>query len=98
MEVRFVGANRRKGVSEKTGREYDIAEVVYMVPDEPGTKKHDDGSTIWSYACHGCKVQTVPLHGDALSTFGKVQPGDVVSLKIEPDPRNPRRTHVIGIA
>ena len=98
MKIVYLGANRRVGVSEKTGNPYDIAELVYTVPDEPSQKVSDDGRTIWNYIGFGHKVRTLPLQSEAIGLFESVVPGKVVEVNLEPNPMNPTRNHVTGLA
>lgn len=97
MEVQFLGANCRKGTSEKTGQDYAIAELAYMVPDESSVKKGEDGRLIWNYVAYGAKVRTLPLDPDALARFRELKPGQNVKLDLQPNPNNPTRNRVVGI-
>ncbi len=97
MKVHLIGVNRRKGVSEKTGRDYDIAELTYAVPDEtPNQKKAPDGSILWTYVGHGQKIMTLPIKPDTIATWKDAPFGGEVSLTLEPNPANPARNWVVG--
>jgi len=98
MKINFIGASCRQGVSEKTGNAYTIAELLYMVPDVSKTKKGTDGSTIYTYTAHGCKTLTLPLDPSVLSKFATIKPGTEISVQLEPNPENPTRNRVTGIA
>jgi hypothetical protein len=97
MEVIFIGASVREGISAKNGRPYEIGEVSYAVPDEPGTKKTDDGKLAWTYSCHGYRVQNIDLSPEKLSAFSQVKPLSTINLDIQPKPSNPRVNWVIGV-
>ena len=97
MEVQYVGANCRQGVSEKNGRPYTIAEVLYMIADEHSEKKSEDGNIIWRYTAFGNKVRSLPCDPSKLSAFEKCKPGDLVQVQLEPNPENPTRNFVVGL-
>ena len=97
MEIQYVGANCRQGVSEKTGRPYTIAEVLYMIGDDHAEKKSEDGSIIWRYTAFGNKVRSLPVYPSKLSAFEKVKPGDLIQVALEPNPENPTRNFVVGL-
>jgi hypothetical protein len=99
MQVTYIGVNCRVGVSEKNGRPYKIAELLYAIPSDNGSseKKADDGRTIWTYVEYGNKVRTLDLDPSCISRFAKVTPGDTLDLQLDPIPENPSRNHVVGI-
>lgn len=97
MEVQFIGASVRKGTAQKTGRPYTIGELLYMVPDESGTRKDDDGNVIWNYVAHGCKVRKVDIDPSKISVFKDVVPGSKILVQLEPKPENPTENHVVGL-
>lgn len=97
MEVQYIGANCRQGVSEKNGRPYTIAEILYMIADEHSEKKSEDGNIIWRYTAFGNKVRSLPLDPSKLSAFDKCKPGDLVQVQLEPNPENPTRNFVVGL-
>lgn len=97
MKVHYLGASRRSGISEKTGRPYDIAEVLFCVPDQSSEKRNSDQSLKWTYTAHGLRTQTIELAPGAIEEFAGVQPLTEVTLQVEPIPTNPSRNHVIGV-
>ena len=97
MEIQYIGANCRSGVSEKSGRPYTIAELIYMVPDEHGKKESESGQVIWTYTAFGNKVRTLPVDPTKLSAFEKVNAGAMIQVQLEPNPDNPTRNHVVGL-
>jgi hypothetical protein len=97
MKVMYVGANCRQGTSEKNGRPYTIAEVIYTIPAQHAEKKNPDGSLVWRFTAFGNVVRSINLDPQNLSSFEKVQPGTEVDLVLEPDPANPSRNVVTGI-
>ena len=97
MKVTYIGANCRKGVSEKNGNAYTISELLYAIDDESGQKKNDDGSIRWTYIGHGAKTRSLPVDPSRLSQFEKVEPFTEVNLLLEPQPDNPSRNWVVGI-
>jgi hypothetical protein len=98
MKVRYIGANCRVGVSEKTGRPYTIAELTYSVPDQNAVRNNDDGTPRWKYVAHGHRVQTIALDPTVVSKFQPCVPGEEIEVRVEPQPDNPTRTHVVGLA
>ena len=98
MKVVFIGANHRQGVSEKTGNAYSIAELLYSIPDESGQKKNDDGSVRWTYQCAGNTTRTLPIDPSCLSQFVDVKPFSAIDVRLEPDPKNPSRNRITGLA
>lgn len=98
MKVSYIGANCRKGTSEKTGRPYEIAELSYAIPDESGTKTAIDSNTvIWVYSGYGMKIRTIPISPANIHNFKEVTPLKEVELIIEPNPENPTRNWVTGV-
>lgn len=91
MKVVYLGADHRKGVSTKSGKAYDIAEVTYAIPAEP--KETSD----YVYRAVGYQVRTIPLDPSYLSRFSDVKPFAPCDLVLEPDPRNPSRNRVVGV-
>ena len=97
MKVTYIGANTRKGVSDKTGNAYEISELSYAVHDESGQKKNPDGSTKWVYVAVGCTVRTLNIDPSAIPSFSDISPFTEVDLKLEPQLNNPARNWVTGI-
>ena len=99
MKVNYIGANVRKGVSEKTGNPYTIARVLYSVPAESRRKMdQESGREVYNFVAHGHQVREIDLDPSKLSRFEAVAPGAEVVLTLEPNPDNPQRNHVTGIA
>ena len=98
MKVFYIGANCRKGVSEKTGKPYEIAELSYSIPDESKEKKTADGtSTQWVYSGYGHAIRTIPINPSDIHNFKDVAPLTEQNLVIEPNPKNPSRNWVTGV-
>ena len=91
MQVIYCGANRRKGVSQKTGNSYDICEVSYLVETKPKT------TDAYVYTGHGHEVRTFPLNPTALADFQDLELGAEISLEFGPKPDSPMRNWVTGI-
>jgi hypothetical protein len=98
MEITFIGANCRKGVSEKTGNAYEISELVYAIPDEDGHKRNEDGSTRWVYTGVGFRTLSLPLDPSKVRDFQGCELGKVYPVSLEPQPDNPSRNWVTGLA
>lgn len=98
MEINFIGANVRQGVSERTNKPYTVAEVLYATPDQSGEKRNEDNSVRWVYTAYGCKVRSIPIDPTAIHQFKACKPGSPVNLKLEPQPDNPSRNWVVGVA
>jgi len=97
MKVTYIGANCRKGVSEKTSKPYEIAELSYAIPDESGQKTNPDGNVVWVYSGYGSRIRTIPINPAHIHNFKDVPTLSEVVLDIEPNPENPSRNWVVGV-
>lgn len=86
----FLGVERRVGTSRKTGAEYDFTVLRYAVPFLPftGQTSRTVGSG-WSVVEVRCSAP--------VSDFADIEPGDAVSLRFAPDPRDPQRVTCTGV-
>lgn len=96
MKVIYIGANCRTGRSEKNGRDYQIAILAYLIPDESGQKKSENGNVIWTYEAFGGRVREIPLKPEKLALFQNIKSCSEVDLILEPDPTDPSRNMVVG--
>lgn len=97
MQVTYIGASCRTGVSQKSGNAYTIAELLYAVPDENAVKKDDNGALIWNYVGHGSKTRTLPIDPSKMSQFSGVKPFEEIVITLEPQPDNPTKNWVVGL-
>lgn len=97
MKVTILGVNQREGVSAGNGRPYNICVLNYVIPDESGQKKNDDGSIRWTYTGYGLQVRELPLNPSVLHSFADLEFPKQVDLVLEPQPTNPSRNWVNGV-
>jgi hypothetical protein len=91
MEVIFIGANRRHGIS-KSGNAYDISKFVYAVPLQPVSREGME------YVGAGGDVRELDLKPDVIDAFRGLKIGQTVKVKLEPKPDSPSRNWVVGLA
>jgi hypothetical protein len=91
MKITYIGANHRVGKSAKTGRSYDMARLLYAIPDSDSTKPDN------VYRAHGHRVIEMDMVPSALSQFASCKPFTEVDITVEPVPENPSRNQVTGV-
>jgi hypothetical protein len=91
MEVIFIGANRRHGIS-KSGNPYDISKFVYAVPLKEVSREGME------YIGCGGDVREMDIKPEAISAFSSCKIGQTVKVRLEPKPENPNRNWVVGLA
>lgn len=92
MKVKYLGINHRKGKSRKSGNDYDICELLHVVPTEGKT------TDAYVYRGTGHEVRTFSANPDAIQEFAGLKPLEEVELRFEPQPDKPMRNWVCGIA
>lgn len=92
MKVTFLNATHRKGISAKTNKPYDMANVTYLVPVQPQVSEK------MTYLGYGNETREIPLKSDCLKQFAEFSSGDQIDLIVEPDPNYPSRTIVVGVS
>lgn len=92
MKVTYCGINRRKGVSQKTGNDYDISDLVYLIPFKG--KRTDS----YNYQGHGHEVKTLSADPACLDDFAAIKLGQEIDVALEPKPENPQHNWVVGLA
>lgn len=91
MNVIFLGAYRRHGVSGKTGKSYDMCKLLVAVPAQSKTTDQ------FEYIHHGMNVQELDLSPVALSQFADVKPSQKIDVAVEPKPDNMNRNWVVAV-
>lgn len=92
MQVIYISASRRHGISAKTGNSYDLCKLCYGVPME--SKKTES----YDFIGHGLNTQEIDLDPTSLSDFVDCVPGTPISVSIAPQPSNLTKTWVNGLA
>lgn len=94
IEVTFVSASRRVGVSNKSGspRPYDISSFQYAVAGESSEKENN------SFRIHGSQIRELPLNPDKLNEFSGLKIGQQVKILLSPDPNMLNRNRVDGLS
>lgn len=91
MKVNFLNAQRRFGVSAKTGNKYDICELEYAVPLED--KKTDN----YTFRAFGHQSRKIELLADGMADFEAVRLGQEIDLALEPDATRPQFNICTGL-
>lgn len=91
MQVLVLNAVRARGISQKTGNEYDICTITYGNAVQPVQK---DNRQVIGY---GYQVQELALNPAALAGFKDVKFPAMLNLDVQPDPRNINRNICVGL-
>lgn len=91
MKVTFVGVTRRKGTAKASGNAYDMCMFFYAVPVDSVNKPS------MQYHGYGYETKEMELNPDSMDQFKDVKLGQVIDVKVEPKPNNPRFTWVCGL-
>lgn len=91
MKIKFIGVQHMRGTSAKTGRDYDFAELL-VARDVQAV--HTDNRQVHGY---GAEVQSIPLDKQCLDEFALFAVGDMVDVRVEPDPRNFKNNICVGV-
>jgi hypothetical protein len=91
MKVLVLNVQHARGVSGKTGNQYDICTLSYGVPHQNVNK---EGRQVTGF---GYMVSEVGMNAAALPQFADVKFPAMLELDVSPDPTNLRRNICNGI-
>jgi hypothetical protein len=91
FNVKYLGVMRRVGVS-KAGNNYDLCKLFYAVPME---SKKSESNTLTAY---GFEQREIDLDSETIAQFSDIESGTQIDLNMVPNPQNPQRNIVSGLA
>ena len=95
MKLKVLSVSRRVGVSFKkvaTGTNYDICNLVYMIPIESQKTANSE------FSGYGFETRELPISTpEVMEQFSGLKLPVDVEVDVQPDPRNPSRNVVMGI-
>lgn len=92
IQVQFVSASRRSGISKKSGAKYDMCNLAYALPLEAVDTQN------MTFAGHGFEVMEINLSPEKIGDFAGLELGQQIEVALSADPRNANRNICIGLA
>jgi hypothetical protein len=92
MKLAVLGVSRRHGTGRESGQKYDICELHYCREIRPRKTEN------YEFYGYGFTEGTLPCDPDCMKQFDGIAPGTEISVLLEPQPDNPQRNWVTGVA